>query len=70
MGWSDHSCTCFYTSLDRVKPDAISTYEELAYPEWKGRICVRSGMHVYNIALVASMIAHHGEEYTKPGFRD
>jgi iron(III) transport system substrate-binding protein len=54
-----------YTSLDRVKPDAISTYEELADPEWKGRICVRSGMHVYNIALVASMIAHHGEEYTK-----
>jgi iron(III) transport system substrate-binding protein len=48
-----------------VKPDAISTYEELADPEWKGRICLRSGMHVYNIALVASMIAHHGEEYTK-----
>ncbi|MBN8197093.1 Fe(3+) ABC transporter substrate-binding protein [Thalassospira povalilytica] len=54
-----------YTSLDRVAPDAISTYEELADPKWKGRICVRSGMHVYNIALIASMIAHHGEEYTK-----
>jgi iron(III) transport system substrate-binding protein len=54
-----------YTSLDRVEPDAITTYEELADPKWKGRICVRSGMHVYNIALIASMIAHHGEEETK-----
>jgi iron(III) transport system substrate-binding protein len=54
-----------YTSLDRVEPDAITTYEELADPKWKGRICVRSAMHVYNIALIASMIAHHGEEETK-----
>ncbi|NIY74544.1 Fe(3+) ABC transporter substrate-binding protein [Thalassospira sp. HF15] len=54
-----------YTSLDRVEPDAITTYEELADPKWKGRICVRSAMHVYNIALIASMIAHHGEDETK-----
>ena len=55
----------FYTSLDRVAPDAITTYEELADPKWKGRICARSAMHVYNIALIASMIAHHGEAETK-----
>lgn len=54
-----------YTSIDRVAPDAIATYEDLADPKWKERICVRSGMHVYNIALIASMIAHHGEEETK-----
>ncbi|MEQ8391674.1 MAG: Fe(3+) ABC transporter substrate-binding protein [Thalassospira sp.] len=54
-----------YTSLDRVDPAEISSYEELADPKWKGRICVRSGMHVYNIALIASMIAHHGPEETK-----
>lgn len=54
-----------YTSFDRVAPDAITTYESLADPKWEGRICVRSAMHVYNIALIASMIAHHGEEYTK-----
>ena len=54
-----------YTSLDRLEPDAITTYEELADPKWKGRICVRSAMHVYNIALIASMVAHHGEEETK-----
>jgi iron(III) transport system substrate-binding protein len=54
-----------FTSLDRVDADAITTYEELADPKWKGRICVRSAMHVYNIALTASMIAHLGEEETK-----
>ncbi|MCC9622674.1 Fe(3+) ABC transporter substrate-binding protein [Thalassospira sp. MA62] len=54
-----------YTSLDRVAPDEITRYEDLADPKWKGRICVRSAMHVYNIALIASMIAHHGVEETK-----
>ena len=54
-----------YTSLDRVAPDEIATYEDLADPKWKGRICIRSGMHVYNIALIASMIANHDEAYTK-----
>jgi iron(III) transport system substrate-binding protein len=53
-----------YASKDRVDQDEI-TYEELADPKWKDRICIRSGQHVYNVALVASMIAHHGEEKTK-----
>lgn len=48
-----------YASKDRVKQDAI-TYEELADPKWKGRICIRSGQHVYNNALFAAYIAHHG----------
>jgi len=39
-------------------------YEDLAKPEWKGRICTRSGKHPYNVALVSSMIAEHGEEKT------
>jgi iron(III) transport system substrate-binding protein len=50
-----------YASKDRVKQTAI-TYEELADPKWRGKICVRSGQHTYNIALIASMIAHLGEE--------
>lgn len=49
-----------YASKDRVKQDAI-TYEELADPKWRNKICIRSGQHTYNVALVASMIAHHGE---------
>ncbi len=53
-----------YASKDRVKQDAI-TYEELADPKWRGKICIRSGQHTYNVALVASMIAHNGEEATE-----
>lgn len=49
-----------YASKDRVAQDQI-TYEELADPKWKGKICTRSGQHSYNIGLIASMIAHHGE---------
>lgn len=50
-----------YTSKERVKPGEITSYEELADPKWKGRICTRSGKHDYNVALLAAMIAHHGE---------
>ncbi|WP_372769094.1 Fe(3+) ABC transporter substrate-binding protein [Pseudoalteromonas sp.] len=50
-----------YSSKDRVgKLDSL-TYEDLAKPEYKGKICMRSGKHPYNLGLVASMIAHHGE---------
>lgn len=50
-----------YASKDRVPQDTI-TYEELADPKWQGRICTRSGQHVYNIGLIASIIAHQGTE--------
>jgi len=50
-----------YASRDRVSQDSIS-YEDLADPKWKGKICTRSGQHVYTIGLIASMIAHHGAE--------
>ncbi|WDE06011.1 Fe(3+) ABC transporter substrate-binding protein [Thalassomonas viridans] len=40
------------------------TYEELADPKWKGKICTRSGKHPYNVALVAAMVAEHGEADT------
>lgn len=49
-----------YASRERVAQDVI-TYEELADPKWKGRICTRSGQHSYTLGLIASMIAHHGE---------
>ena len=53
-----------YASKERVKQNAI-TYEDLAKPEWKGRICTRSGQHAYNVAWFASMIANKGEEFTE-----
>ncbi len=51
-----------FVSRDRVPEGSIETYEQLALPEWKGRICTRSSKHVYSVALLASMIAHHGAE--------
>jgi iron(III) transport system substrate-binding protein len=46
-------------NLDNIR------YEDLADPKFKGRICTRSGKHPYNLGLVASMIAHHGEAETE-----
>ena len=57
-----------YASKDRVEEDNL-TYEDLADPKWRGRICIRSGQHSYNVALIASMIAHHGEEKTEEWLR-
>jgi iron(III) transport system substrate-binding protein len=53
-----------YASKERVAENEI-TYEDLADPKWKGRICIRDGQHSYNIGLIASMIAHDGAEATE-----
>lgn len=53
-----------YASKDRVKDKAI-TYESLADPKWKGKICIRSGQHPYNVALIAAHIVHHGADKTE-----
>ncbi|MET0663460.1 MAG: extracellular solute-binding protein [Ilumatobacteraceae bacterium] len=42
--------------------DVPSTYEELADPEWAGRVCMRDSLNGYQQSLVASLIAEHGEE--------
>jgi len=49
-------------SKERVPEGTIKNYEDLADPKFKGKICTRPGSHVYNRALLASMIAAHGEE--------
>lgn len=54
-----------YASKERVDEGEITSYEDLADPKWEGRICTRSGTHVYNVALFASMISVHGEEKAK-----
>lgn len=41
------------------------TYEELADPEWKGKVCIRSGQHPYNTALFAAYLARHGAAATE-----
>lgn len=51
-----------YASKDRVADGEITTYEDLASAKWDGRICTRSGMHAYNIALTSAVVHHLGEE--------
>jgi iron(III) transport system substrate-binding protein len=51
-----------YASKERVQPGEVTTYEDLASEKWKGRICSRSGLHDYNVALLGAVIVHHGEE--------
>ncbi len=46
------------------------TYEQLASPEWKGKVCIRSGQHPYNIGLIAAMLAHNGPEKTEQWLRE
>ncbi len=50
---------------DKVDPTELSTYEDLADPKWKGRICIRSSDNIYNQSLVASLIAADGAEATE-----
>jgi iron(III) transport system substrate-binding protein len=57
-----------YASKSRVGDTAI-TYEQLADPKWKGKICTRSGQHTYNVALAAAMIAHLGPEKAETWLR-
>ena len=44
-----------------VRTEDVQTYEDLANPRLKGKICSRSGSHPYNLSLLASIIAHDGE---------
>tara|TARA_Y100001933_G_scaffold51927_1_gene50816 strand:+ start:209 stop:1228 length:1020 start_codon:yes stop_codon:yes gene_type:complete len=50
------------TSKERIKENEILRIEDLADPKWKGKICSRPGSHVYNRALMASIIAEYGVE--------
>jgi iron(III) transport system substrate-binding protein len=51
-------------STDRVKPSELVSYEDLADPKWKGRLCLRTSKKVYNQSLVAMMLARLGEAET------
>ena len=57
-------------ATNRVRPEQLSTYEALAEPAMKGRVCIRSSNNIYNQSLVASMISHRGEAATEAWARD
>lgn len=60
FGLSVRARTVVYNTA-RVNPADLSSYEDLAQPQWKGRLCLRTSKKVYNQSLVAMMIAEHGE---------
>lgn len=47
---------------NKINSQDLSSYEDLADPKWKGRLCLRTSKKVYNQSLVAMLIARHGEE--------
>ena len=59
-GFSTRARAIIY-SKESVKAGDIRDYEDLADPKWKNSVCIRSSSHPYNLSLIASMIAHHGE---------
>ncbi len=48
-----------------VNPSQLSTYENLADPQWQGKFIVRSSSNIYNQSLVAGLIEIHGEQKTE-----
>lgn len=64
FGLSVRARTIIYNT-QKVKPSDLSTYEALAGPQWKGRLCLRTSKKVYNQSLVAMMIAEHGAGRTE-----
>lgn len=64
FGLSVRARTIVY-GTERVEPEELSTYEALADPKWRGRLCLRTSKSVYNQSLVAMLIAQHGEAKTE-----
>ena len=60
FGFSKRARLIYYNK-DMVKPGEIKNYEDLADPKWRGKICIRSSSNVYNLSLLGSIIAAHGE---------
>ena len=64
FGMSQRARTIIYNTKT-VDATNLSTYEDLASPSWKGKLCIRSSGSVYNQSLVASMIEVNGIEETE-----
>ena len=60
FGFSTRARVIAYNKA-KVQPGEIKTYEELADPRWKGRVCMRSSTNVYNLSLMGALLDHLGE---------
>src|SRR5690554_904299 len=64
VGLSLRSRPIFYNPA-RVDPAQLTGYEDIAKPEWKKNVCIRSSDNIYNQSLTAALIQHWGEEKTE-----
>ena len=64
FGLSVRARTIFFNK-DKVKPEQLSTYQDLASDKWKGKLCLRSSKKVYNQSLVAMLSAEDGVAATE-----
>ena len=64
FGLSKRARTIVFSS-DQFKDNDFSTYEDLADPKWKGKLCLRTSKKVYNRSLIASMIDTYGFDKSK-----
>ncbi|MDD5478129.1 extracellular solute-binding protein [Rhodoferax sp.] len=64
FGFSTRARVIVYNKVS-VKPQDVDTYEELADPKNKGKLCIRSGSHPYNLSLFGAVMEHLGEKQTE-----
>ena len=64
FGFSTRARVVVYDK-QKVKREDVDTYEELADPKNKGKVCIRSGSHPYNLSLFAAMTEHLGDKKTE-----
>ena len=64
FGFSTRARVIVYNKA-AVKPGEIRSYEDLADPKWKGKVCMRSSSSIYNLSLAAALISHVGEQKTE-----
>ena len=60
FGFSTRARVIVY-NREAIRPGLIRSYEDLADPKWKGKVCMRSSASIYNLSLMSALIAHHGE---------
>lgn len=61
FGFSKRARVIFYNKA-AVKPGEIRSYQDLADPKFKGRVCIRSLNHVYNLSLMSALVDNLGEQ--------
>lgn len=64
FGFSTRARVVVYNKA-KIKPDDVDTYEELGDPKNRGKLCIRSGSHPYNLSLFGAVLEHLGEQKTE-----